>query len=90
MAALLGLGKNLEPIRCGVVHPCDADSLRGAIEAAQQNLIVPILIGPESKIRSTAESEGIDLTGLQILAAATATKPLSWPHRWPATASSKA
>lgn len=70
MAALLGLGKNLEPIRCGVVHPCDADSLRGAIEAAQQNLIVPILIGPESKIRSTAESEGIDLTGLQILAAA--------------------
>ncbi|MEN9829372.1 MAG: hypothetical protein RLZZ409_110 [Pseudomonadota bacterium] len=70
MAALLGLGKNLEPIRCGVVHPCDADSLRGAIEAAQQNLIVPILIGPEAKIRATAESEGIDLTGLQILAAA--------------------
>jgi phosphate acetyltransferase len=70
MTALLGLGKGLDPIRCGVVHPCDADSLRGAIEAAQQNLIVPVLIGPETKIRQAAETEGLDLSGIELISVA--------------------
>jgi phosphate acetyltransferase len=70
MTALLGLGKGLEPVRCGVVHPCDADSLRGAIEAAQQNLIVPVFIGPETKIRQAAETEGLDLSGIELIAVA--------------------
>jgi phosphate acetyltransferase len=67
MTALLSLGKGLEPIRCGVVHPCDPGSLRGAIEAAQQNLIVPVLIGPETKIRQAAEAEGLDLSGIELI-----------------------
>jgi phosphate acetyltransferase len=70
MTALLSLGKGLEPIRCGVVHPCDPGSLRGAIEAAQQNLIVPVLIGPETKIRQAAEAEGLDLSGIELISVA--------------------
>src|SRR5690554_8145780 len=49
------------PIRTAVVHPVDHNSLMGAIEAAEQGLIEPLLVGPEHKIRAAAELEGIDL-----------------------------
>jgi phosphate acetyltransferase len=29
-----------------VVHPCDESSLRGAVEAAEAGIIIPILVGP--------------------------------------------
>jgi len=57
----------LEPIPTAVVHPCEEASLSGAVEAARQGLIVPILVGPRSKITSTAESAGIDLRNIQIV-----------------------
>jgi phosphate acetyltransferase len=44
-----------------VVHPCDRESLKGALLAAEANLIDPILIGPEQKIRAVAEENGFDL-----------------------------
>ena len=37
------------PIPTAVVHPCDRESLQGAMEAAKANLIIPILVGPEGK-----------------------------------------
>ncbi|MFM8153470.1 MAG: MaoC/PaaZ C-terminal domain-containing protein, partial [Polynucleobacter victoriensis] len=58
---LLALGNHLEPVTCGVVHPCDEDSLRGAIDAANNQLINPVLIGPDSKIMEVAEKFGIDI-----------------------------
>ncbi len=67
MADLLALGKGLDPIRCGVVHPCDSGSLRGAIEAAEQNLIIPVLIGPESKIHQVAEAEQLDISQFECI-----------------------
>jgi len=57
----------LEPIPTAVVHPCEEASLSGAVEAARQGLIVPILVGLRSKITSTAESAGIDLRNIQIV-----------------------
>lgn len=60
-AKLLRACEGLEPVRCAVVHPCDRDSLRGAIEAARRNLIVPVLVGPEAKIRAVAAAEKIDI-----------------------------
>jgi phosphotransacetylase len=41
--------------------------LSGAVEAARQGLIVPILVGPQSKITSIAQSAGIDLQNIQIV-----------------------
>jgi phosphate acetyltransferase len=58
----------LPAVRCAVVHPCDRDSLLGPLEAARRGLIVPILVGPEAKIRSVAETYGADLTGITIVA----------------------
>ena len=64
---LLALGQNLEAVRCAVVHPCDEGSLSGAIDAARYGLIVPILIGPEVRIRHVANQAGVDLTGVEII-----------------------
>ncbi len=49
------------PLRTAVVHPVDKTSLIGAVAAAEQGLIEPILIGPEQKIRAVAEAEQIDI-----------------------------
>lgn len=64
---LLAMGHGLEPITCGVVHPCDEDSLKGAIQAAHHGLIIPILIGPSEKILEVAEKFEIDINGLKII-----------------------
>ena len=50
-----------------VVHPVDAESLSGALLARDEGLIVPILVGPEDKIRALAEQEGLDLDGCSIV-----------------------
>lgn len=66
--ALLSLGRDMSAVRCGVVHPCDADSLRGAVDAAQLGLIEPVLIGPEVRLRTVAEEADLDLHGMRIVA----------------------
>jgi phosphotransacetylase len=60
-ARLLARCEGLAPVTCAVAHPCDRETLGGAIEAAQRGLIVPILVGPEAKIRAVAQAQGIDL-----------------------------
>jgi phosphotransacetylase len=64
---LLERCKSLEPIPTAVAHPCDDTSLSGAVEAANKGLILPILVGPRDKIKSVANSAGIDLTNFQIV-----------------------
>jgi phosphate acetyltransferase/phosphate butyryltransferase len=50
-----------------VVHPVDRNALLGAVEAAQAGLIIPILVGPEAKIRSVAQAEGLDLSAYRLI-----------------------
>ena len=64
---LLGRAKDMPAVRCAVVHPCDIESLSGAIDSARYNLIIPVLIGPEARIRRLAEEGGIDLNGVEIV-----------------------
>ena len=64
---LLSLTTGLSPVPTAVVHPCDASSLGGPLQAADEGLIIPILVGPEAKIRAVAEEEGFDLTGVRIV-----------------------
>jgi phosphate acetyltransferase len=58
----------LPPLPTAVVHPGDAESLRGAIEAWRRRLIVPLLVGPEAKIRRIAAEAKISLKGLELVA----------------------
>jgi phosphate acetyltransferase len=69
-ADLLRRADGLPPLLTAVVHPCDPDSLQGALEAAAAGFINPVLVGPEAKIRSVAASAGLDLTGVPIVDAA--------------------
>ncbi len=64
---LIDLTKGLEPIRTAVVHPVDRNSLRGAVDAAQLHLMIPVLVGPEAKIRAAADAEGIDLSSYELI-----------------------
>ena len=65
--ALLSSVSHLPAVRCAVVHSCDVESLRGALNAADFGLIVPVLIAPEAKLRATAEAAGLDLSGIEII-----------------------
>ena len=56
-----------DPVTCAIAHPCDRDSLMGAIEAAKRGLITPVLVGPEDKIRAAAEEAQIDLSTYRIV-----------------------
>lgn len=64
---LIALKDHYSPLKTAIVHPVDVNSLGGAIEAALKELIVPVLVGPESKIREVAQAEGYDLSPYEII-----------------------
>src|SRR5262245_9676433 len=53
-----------------VAHPCDETSLRGAVEAAEAGLIVPILVGPVQRITAVARQHGLDIGAFELVDAA--------------------
>jgi phosphotransacetylase/acyl dehydratase len=65
---LLKRCEGLPRVVCAIVHPCDRDSLLGALEAARRGLIEPVLVGPLAKIRAVAQEAGVDLAPLRIVA----------------------
>lgn len=64
---LLARCEKLEPVPTAVAHPCEASALSGAVEAFEQGLIVPFLVGPAASIKKIAASSGIDLGKLEIV-----------------------
>jgi phosphotransacetylase len=67
---LLEQCRGLEPIPTAVAHPCEVTALTGALEARDEGLIVPILVGPRAKIRDVADKAKVDLAGIEIADAA--------------------
>ncbi len=67
---LITATRKLAPLPTAVAHPCDESSLRGAVEAAQAGMIVPILVGPKERMRSVATSIGLDIAGFDMIDAA--------------------
>lgn len=63
--ALLAKATDLAAVRCAVVHPCDTQSLSGALHAARHGLIVPVLVGPSGRIQAAARQAQLDLTGME-------------------------
>lgn len=59
--------RGLAPLRTAVVHPVDRLALQGAIAAAREGLIVPVLVGPEAKIRAAAQAAALELAGYEIV-----------------------
>ncbi len=66
-ARLIDATEALEPVRTAVVHPCDALSLTGALDAAHQGMILPVLVGPRTKIEAAAQEAGRSLEGFELV-----------------------
>ena len=64
---LIEVARSLEAIATAVVHPCDASSLAGALDAARMGLIRPILVGPRAKIEAVARENELDLSGCELV-----------------------
>lgn len=64
---LLRAASGISPLRTAVVHPKDALSISGALEAARLGLIKPVLIGPRAKIEAAAAEAGENLSGVEIV-----------------------
>jgi phosphate acetyltransferase len=65
--ALIQKARGLPPLSTAVVHPVDAVSLAGAVEAAKQQLISPVLVGPKLKIKGAAEQAGTDISPYRLV-----------------------
>ena len=64
---LLELCRQLPATVAAVAHPCDETSLKGAVEAAELGLLIPVLVGPRKKIEALAKQFSIDLSKYQIV-----------------------
>lgn len=64
---LLERCRGLPPLRTAVVHPLSADALEGALDAAAEGLIAPLLFGPEADMRRIADAAKLDLSGCRIV-----------------------
>ena len=70
--------RGLKPIPTGVVYPLSAGALGGAIDAAKDGLITPVLFGPEKEIKAAAAKANLDISGFKIVDAA---DPADSAHR---------
>jgi phosphotransacetylase len=60
----------LAPVPTAVAHPCEETALAGALEAAAEGLIEPILVGPADRIEDVAKKAGLLLDHVRVVHAA--------------------
>jgi phosphate acetyltransferase len=58
--------RGIPPVLTAVAHPCDAAALQAAIEAANEGLIFPILVGPGARIRGLADDLQLDISAYRL------------------------
>ena len=59
--------KTMAPVRTAVVHPCDALSLGGALDARDAGVISPVLVAPLAKLRAVAADTGLELGDSEVV-----------------------
>ncbi len=64
---IINLKHNFAPLKTAVVHPVDKLALQGVIEAAEENIIIPILVGPKDKILAAAKGADLDISSYQLI-----------------------
>jgi len=63
----MDMAKGMSPLKTCVVHPVDLNSLAGAVEAAADNLIAPILVGPKARIEQVALENKLDISAFELV-----------------------
>jgi phosphate acetyltransferase len=64
---LLSKVRGLPPLALAVVHPCDAESLRGALLARDQGIATPLLVAPQARLIGLARQHGMKLEGCVLI-----------------------
>ena len=59
---LITKAKKIPAIKTAIVHPVTKEAIQGMLEATQNKLIIPILVGPVHKIKQAAQQAKIDLS----------------------------
>lgn len=55
------------PIETAVAHPCSPDAIVAVADAAEGGMITPILVGPEARIRQSAQVAGRSIDAFRIV-----------------------
>lgn len=58
--------RDLPPMRTAIVHPCNASAIQAVLEARDEGLITPVLVGPAHKIHAAADEAGLSIAGIPI------------------------
>jgi len=64
---LIEMVRDYEPITMAVCHPCSRNSLEGVVDAAEADLMTPILVGPAERIHQLAEENDIDISAYELV-----------------------
>ena len=64
---LIDAAKALPPVVTAVAHPCSANALAAAVDAARQGLIRAILVGPRARMEAIAKESKIDLAACELV-----------------------
>jgi phosphate acetyltransferase/phosphate butyryltransferase len=64
---LLRRCREIEPIVTAVAYPCEQTALTGAVEAAEAQLITPILVGPADTIREVAKQAKLNIEPYELV-----------------------
>lgn len=56
----------LAPVRAAIVHPCDALSLRAAMDVRDAGLVLPVIVAPRARLDAAAAEAGVDLAGIPV------------------------
>ena len=64
---LLNAVSTMPALKTAIVHPVGKSALQGAVEAAAEGLIIPILIGPKKRIESAAKDANFDISQFELI-----------------------
>jgi len=64
---LINRAKQAPAVRGAVVHPCDESSLRGVVQAVENRLLIPVLVGPADRIKTMARQHDLDIGAFELV-----------------------
>jgi phosphate acetyltransferase len=64
---LINRAKQVSAVRGAVVHPCDESSLRGVVQAVENGLLIPVLVGPAQRVKTIAREHDLDIGSFELV-----------------------
>jgi phosphate acetyltransferase len=64
---LINRAKQVPAVRGAIVHACDESSLRGVVQAVETGILIPVLVGPASRINAIAREHDLDIESYELI-----------------------